>query len=153
MTTSATDNASRARQLSVDLWTSWTALWNGHLALADTIIAPGFTAHFAPMGPSPTEVRGAQGIKHWIGSFLTAFSDARFATVVGPVIDGDHIAGRWLFTGTYQGGFPGAAPTAAGRRVEFAGMDLLRIEQGKLAEYWLCADVLPLLQQLGVIPS
>lgn len=74
-------------------------------------------------------------------------------TVVGPVIDGDHIAGRWVFTGTYRGGVPGSPPTAAGRRVEFAGMDLLRIENGKLAEYWLCADVLPLLQQVGVIPS
>ena len=47
----------------------------------------------------------------------------------------------------------GASPEAIGRRVEYAGMDLLRVKDGKIAEYWLCADILHLLQQLGVIPS
>jgi predicted ester cyclase len=63
------------------------------------------------------------------------------------------VAGRWVFRGTYQGGIPGASPDAVGKRVEYAGIDLFRVEAGKLVEYWLCADILQLLQQVGTIPS
>lgn len=136
-----------------ELWEPWVALWNGDLAVADEIVAPGFVAHFAPVGSSPGEVRGPDGLQAWIGGVLAAFSDHRFETVVGPLAEGDLMAGRWLFRATYQGGIPGAAPEAAGRRVEYAGMDLLRIEAGRIAEYWLCADVVQLLQQVGAIPS
>jgi predicted SnoaL-like aldol condensation-catalyzing enzyme len=48
---------------------------------------------------------------------------------------------------------PGASPTAIGTPVEYAGMDMLRLEDGKIREYWLCADILQLLQQVGTIPS
>lgn len=141
-----------ATQSSKDLWHPWVALWNGDLAVADAIIAPDFVAHFAAAGPSPSEVRGPDGLKGWIGGAMAAFTDHRFTTVVGPLADDDMVAGRWVFRGTYRGGFPGASPDAIGRQVEYAGMDLFRVEGGKIAEYWLCADILQLLQQLGVIP-
>jgi len=140
-------------QTSKDLWAPWVALWNGDLAVADTIIAPDFVAHFAPMGGSPGEVRGPEGLKGWIGGAMAAFADHRFATVVGPIADGDLVAGRWVFRATYRGGLPGAALDAIGKRVEYAGMDLFRVEEGRIVEYWLCADILELLQQLGVIPA
>ena len=44
-------------------------------------------------------------------------------------------------------------PDAIGKQVEYAGMDIFRVEAGKIVEYWLCADTLQLLQQVGVIPS
>ena len=136
-----------------ELWQSWIALWNGDLSLADQIIAPNFVAHFAPMGNSPGEVRGPDGMKQWIGTLVAAFSDFSFTTTVGPIAEKDHIAGRWLFRAVYQGGMPGASPDAVGKRVEYAGMDIVRVEGGKIAEYWLCADILKLLQQVGVMPS
>jgi hypothetical protein len=40
-----------------------------------------------------------------------------------------------------------------GKQVEYAGMDIFRVDAGKIVEYWLCADILQLLQQVGVIPS
>jgi predicted ester cyclase len=98
-------------------------------------------------------VRGPEGLKQWIGGVLAPFSGHRFTTTVGPLADGDTVAGRWVFRATYGGGFPGAAPEAVGREVEYAGIDILRVEGGRVVEYWLCADVLQLLQQLGVIPS
>ena len=36
---------------------------------------------------------------------------------------------------------------------EKENMDLFRVEAGKIVEYWLCADILQLLQQVGMIPS
>ena len=54
----------------------------------------------------------------------------------------------WKARGTYRGGFPGAAPEAAGGEVTFTGT--LRIDDGMLAEYWANADSLLFVQQLGV---
>jgi predicted ester cyclase len=136
-----------------ELWQLWNEVWNGNLSIADAIIAPKFGAHFVPIGVSPAKVRGPDGLKQWIGAFLGAFTDYSFTTTVGPLADEDKVAGRWLFRATYQGGMPGASPAAVGKQVEFAGMDLFRVEDGKIVEYWLCADVLQLLQQVGMIPS
>lgn len=135
------------------LWKPWLELWNGDLAIADGIIAPGFVAHFAPVGNSPGEVRGPEGLKGWIGGALAAFSDYHFTTVVGPIADEEMVSGRWVFRGVYRGGIPGASPDAVGARVEYAGMDIFRVESGKIAEYWLCADILVMLGQVGAIPS
>ncbi len=135
------------------LWQSWSELWNGNFSVADEIIAPSFVAHFAPIGNSPGEVHGPDGLKQWIGSIVGAFADYSFTTTVGPLSDDDKVAGRWLFRATYQGGMPGASPNVVGKHVEYAGIDLFRVEAGKIAEYWLCADTLQLLQQVGVIPS
>ena len=140
-------------QTSKDLWKRWVELWNGNLSIADEIIAPNFVAHFAPAGASPGEVRGPDGLKQWIGGNMAAFTDYSFTTTVGPLADEDKVAGRWVFRATYQGGIPGASPAAAGKHVEYAGIDLFRIENEKIVEYWLCADMLQLLQQVGLIPS
>jgi hypothetical protein len=43
-----------------------------------------------------------------------------------------------------------AAPDAVGRHVTFTGTDILRIADGKLAEYWANAESLLFFQQLGV---
>lgn len=135
------------------LWATWGELWNGNLALADEIIAPDFVAHFAPVGAWPSEVRGPAGLAQGIGGIRAAFSDGNFTTMVGPLAENDLVAGRWSFRGTYQGGMPGSSPAAVGKRVEYAGTDLFRVRDGKIVEYWLSADMLQLLQQLGAIPS
>ena len=140
-------------QTNKELWQSWTELWNGNLSIADEIIAPNFIAHFAPVGMSPAEVRGPDGLKQWLGASLGAFTDFSFTITVGPLADEDKLAGRWLFQGVYQGGMPGASPDAVGKQIEYAGMDFLRIEGGKIVEYWLCADILQMLQQLGVFSA
>lgn len=135
------------------LWGRWLELWNGNLAVGDEIIAPGFVAHFAPAPGSPSEVRGPEGLTGWIGGAVAAFADHRFETTVGPLVDGDMVAGRWVFRATYQGGIPGSPESAVGQPVAYEGADFLRVEDGQIAEYWLSADILQLLQQVGVIPS
>lgn len=135
------------------LWKSWQNLWNGDLDVADEIIAPDFVAHFAPVGNSPGGVRGPEELKRWISGSLAAFADHEFTTTVGPIIDGDMAAGRWVFRAAYAGGIPGASPDAVGGPVEYAGMDIFRVESGRIAEYWLCADIMVMLGQVGAIPS
>jgi len=136
-----------------ELWTAWQALWNGDLTVADAIIALDFVAHFAPAGNSPDEVRGPAGLKGWISGSLGVFPDGRFATAVGPLVEGDMMIERWRFQATYRGGIPGSPPDVIGKAVEYAGIDMLRIEAGQIAKNWPCADILQMLQQIGVIPS
>lgn len=76
----------------------------------------------------------------------------RFTVEVGPIVDGETVAGRWIAEGTYQGGIPGST-APAGTRVRFHGNDIWRAEGGQIREYWLSDDLLDLMQQLGVIPS
>lgn len=77
------------------------------------------------------------------------FDDVAVDLAVGPAVDGDLVAGRWTFSGRYAGGIPGASADE-GTPVSFSGLDLVRIDGGKVAEYWVCSDDAALLQQLGV---
>lgn len=135
------------------IWDSWSKLWNGDLSIADDLISPQFLAHFAPMSANQGEVRGPDDFKQWIQAAGAAFTNFQFVTEVGPIADEGLIAGRWVFQGTFQGGIPGAAPEAIGKHIRYNGIDIFRVVDGKIVEYWLCADTLHLLQQIGVIPS
>jgi predicted ester cyclase len=42
---------------------------------------------------------------------------------------------------------------ATGKSVEFDGTDIIRIENGKVAEHWGTTDNLRLMQQIGAVPE
>jgi predicted ester cyclase len=129
----------------------WKDLWNGDLGVTDQIIAEDFVAHAAPLtGTGPDAIRGREALKGWISGIHTILPDLTFVIEVGPITDDEHLVVRWKAHGTYAGGFPGAAPEAAGRQVTFTGTDTLRVAGGKFAEYWANADSLLFFQQLGV---
>jgi hypothetical protein len=132
------------------LWDDFAALWNGDFAKAD-IVAPDFRLHAALIDGTPSgEVRGPEGLVHWIHKARAPLRDIRFTTEVGPLVSGDHVAGRWLASGVYAGGVPGAR-AEAGTAVSFAGNDILRVSEGRIVDYWTCADTLSMLAQLGVV--
>jgi len=136
------------------LWEPWADLWNGDLALTEQIIAADFVAHAAPItGTGPDEVHGRAGLAGWITGIRAAIPDLHFTTQLGPLADGDLVAGRWRAYGTYQGGIPGAPTTASGTVVTFTGTDTWRVAGGQIAEYWANADSLYLMQQLGAVPA
>jgi predicted ester cyclase len=53
-------------------------------------------------------------------------------------------------TGTHTGTFMGIP--ASGRKVDFTGMYVARIEKGKIVEHWSEEDALSLMRQIGAIP-
>jgi predicted ester cyclase len=61
------------------------------------------------------------------------------------------VAVRWTATGTHTGEMFGMPAT--GKRATVTGMDLFRVQEGKLAGFWLSWDQLGMMQQLGVIPG
>ena len=64
--------------------------------------------------------------------------------------DGDRVALRGTFRSVHRGDFQGIAPT--GRAVSVPLMLFYRVADGKIAEHWMNADTLGLLQQLGAVP-
>lgn len=110
-------------------------------------------AHMAPnarfygWAPEPLD---ADGHKAFMSALLTAFPDSRF--IVDDVIaDGDKVAVRHRLQGTHQADLQGVPAT--GRQVEVNGIVIFRIENGKIAEAWLNADIMGMMQQLGVVPA
>ncbi|MGW3108455.1 ester cyclase [Streptomyces sp. NPDC001100] len=133
------------------MFATWVTVWNGDTAKASGIISPDFRVHAALLdGTDGSSIRGVEGLVGLVDQIRSVFTDLRFDLEVGPLVDGRCVSARWVATGTYAGGFPGAK-AAPGTVITYTGTDTLRMEHGKFAEYWLNADTLSLLQQLQAI--
>ena len=117
----------------------------GNLAVVDELVAGDYVYH----GPG-MQVGGPDGLKQLFTMLRAAFPDWQ-ETLEDLIADGDKVVFRVTGHGTHQGEFMGLPPT--GKRVTVAGIDLVRIEAGKLSEHWANFDQLGLLQQLGAIPA
>lgn len=136
---------------SKEIWDSWIALWNGDLAVADDLLADGLRVNSPRLSPAvdPSQIRDRAGAVALIGG-VQAMATLRYETVVGPIGDGDLVTGAWAFTGTYNGGMPGAT-AGPGTPLTNTGIDILRVEDGKVVEWWSAAENLTLLATLGLI--
>ncbi len=72
-------------------------------------------------------------------------------TVDDMIAENDRVMARWTCYGTHVGEFAGLPPTY--RDVTYAGINIFRIADGKIAEIWDIFDRLWLWQQLGVLPE
>ena len=113
----------------------------------DELIAEDVVYHGPPM---IGEVRGREGFKQVLGIFRAAFPG--FETTIEDVLaDGDRIAVRHTHHATQSGEFAGIPPT--GKKVTVAGIEILRLRDGQIVEFWHHDDFLALMQQLGAFPS
>lgn len=96
------------------------------------------------------ETLDADGHKGFMSALLAAFPDSRFV-VDDVIVEGDKVAVRHRLQGTHQAELQGVPAT--GRQVEVGGIVIFRIENGKIAEAWLNADIMGMMQQLGVVPA
>jgi steroid delta-isomerase-like uncharacterized protein len=83
----------------------------------------------------------------FLGVFLEGFPDLHLE-VLDSSADEVTVAQRILFTGTHTGPFRGLPPT--GRKVRFAGLEINRMVDGRVAEHWFQLDAVTLFQQLGL---
>jgi steroid delta-isomerase-like uncharacterized protein len=104
-------------------------------------------ARFYGWAPEPLD---ADGYKGFMSALLAAFPDSRFP-VDDVIAEGDKVAVRHRLQGTHQADFQGIPPT--GKKVEINGIVIFRLENGVIAEAWLNADLMGMLQQLGVVPA
>jgi steroid delta-isomerase-like uncharacterized protein len=118
-----------------------TGHWDDELIAADVVY------HGPPM---LGEIRGRDGFKQVLNVFRTAFPG--FTTIVDDVlVDGDRVAVRHTHHATQAGEFAGIPAT--GKTVTVPGIEILRLHDGQIAEFWHHDDFLALMQQLGAIPA
>jgi steroid delta-isomerase-like uncharacterized protein len=116
----------------------------------DELCSPGMVLDTGFMEP----IRGLEAIKQLTAGMHSALSDLSL-TVHDLVAEGDRVAVRWTTAGTQTGplGGPGGMIPPTGKRLEMHGMSLMRVTDGKIVEELTQADLLGVMQQLGVIPQ
>src|SRR6478735_2016942 len=136
MDDASTSTTSSARDAATTLVTHWIALWNGEYAIAEEIISENNRVHAAMLdGGDGSAAGGVSGMVGFVSQGRSLASDLTFSVEVGPIVDGDYVVARWVATGHYEGGMPGAG-APAGTYVTFRGTDILRVADDKIVEYW-----------------
>ena len=67
------------------------------------------------------------------------------------IAEGDKVSARFTMRGTHKGELWSIAPS--GREVTMPGIDMIRLEEGKMVEDRVEVDQLGMMQQLGVIAA
>jgi steroid delta-isomerase-like uncharacterized protein len=121
----------------------------GDIAGFGDLVAENFVEHQRPGGPGFPAMK--EGTLEFFRILLSAFPDWRM-TVEDLIADGDKAVARVTVTGTHKGEFMGVPP--AGTRVDVQLIDIMRFDgAGLVCEHWGVADMLSLMQQLGVVPA
>ena len=89
-------------------------------------------------------------VDHHRRAFLTAFPDRRGGNHYARIGQGAYAAaGGWpSMTMTHAGDYLGVPAT--GRRLTLRVMDFYRMQDGQIAENWVCLDYMDLFRQMGV---
>ena len=114
-----------------------------NLAALNLFVAPNAVNHTVPSGLP-------QAPNQFISMHLNAFPDAQ-VTVEDLLADGDKVVARVSFNATHHGAFRSISPT--GKPITVMGINIFRIENGKIVEHWGLADRINALRQLGVVPT
>ena len=132
----ASDNAELIRRFHRRL------LESRDLDVIDEFFAEDFVSHNNPPGLPP----GVAGVKAFFGMFKDAFPDLE-VRIDELVVEDDKVVAATTTTGTHDGELMGFAPT--GRQVSVTGIDLVRIEDGRIVEHRGLTDMIGLMRQLG----
>jgi predicted ester cyclase len=108
------------------------------LTALDKILASDASQDSATFADNP-------GPREVLGALFTGFPDVQHA-VDAVVTDGDLVVVRYTATGTHEGEFQGYAPT--GNTATWTGMNMYRIECGRIAETWSEVDGLGRIEQM-----
>ncbi|HEV2860337.1 MAG TPA: ester cyclase [Pyrinomonadaceae bacterium] len=123
-------------------------VWNrGRSEAIEEMFAEDGVAH-GLAGESGAELRGPAHFREFHRSFRDAFPDIE-VVVEDVIAEGDRVAGRCSARATHRSASLGFAATH--QPVDFDGMCIVRICDGKIAEAWNTFDFLKMYRQLGVL--
>ncbi len=122
---------------------AWSAA--GTVSLED-VYADDFVGH--QLGPTG-DLSGLGALQSFVAAFHAAFPD--FQDTVGrQVAEGSYVVSQFTSVGTHRGDFMGLPAT--GRRVEWQGIEIARLEEGKIVENWVSWDEHGMRRQMGDAP-
>ncbi|KPV51032.1 hypothetical protein SE17_23540 [Kouleothrix aurantiaca] len=114
--------------------------------LIEALYAADVVVHDPFMG----EAHGVGAFRELLGMFDAAFPHHRVA-IDAMVAEGDMVSVLHTHTATHGGTFMGMPAT--GKSVVVPGIELFRLRDGKIVEFWRKDDDVSLMIQLGMIPS
>jgi steroid delta-isomerase-like uncharacterized protein len=119
-------------------------LWaEGDIGVVEELIAADATTHWGD-----SESNAVAAIRADVERYFTAFTDVH-TSIDELVGEEDKVVLRWSTTGTHTGPYGKVSPT--GRVVTMTGVDIYRLEGGRIVEVWSMWDALAAYQQFGLV--
>ena len=120
-------------------------IWNNrNESVIDEMFAEDGVGH--GLGTEP--IVGPENFKTFHRAFVSAYPDLK-VHVEDTVVEGDKIATRCRVTGSHRGDGIGVPPTD--RPVDFTGMVIVRVKDGKIVEAWNEFDFMKMYTQVGAL--
>ena len=111
-----------------------------------------FAEDFVRDDPRLGIIEGPDGMLDYVHDMRGQYPDLKI-TFLDHLFAGDKLVVHWRYQGTDVGDRPDRQSTPTGKRVDFHGVDILRLEEGKIVEDLAYYNLMAVLQQLGVIPD
>jgi predicted ester cyclase len=108
------------------------------------LCAPGYTFQAARL-----PAMDLQGAEQFTKLFFSAFPDLAHP-VDDLIAEGDKVASRCRYEGTHTGADFMGVP-ASGRHFSAVGAGIVRVVDGKVAEFWVSPDRITIMQQIGAL--
>lgn len=122
-------------------------VWNkGRAEAIEEMFDENGVAHGLSDDPS-NPIKGPKGYRPFYNVFREAFPNTRIV-IEDMVAEGDKVAARCSVRGKHEGEFRGRAATQS--PVEFTGITIVRIANGKIVEAWNNFDFMTLHRQVGI---
>ena len=124
-------------------------VWNQKSEAAiDELMAPDGVGHGLQDPAGGDKIIGPESFKRLHRAFVSAYPNIH-VRVEDTVVQDDKVAARCTVSGTHSGDGLGLQPRNSD--VEFTGMVILRVEDGKIAEAWNEFDFMKMYSQLGAV--
>ena len=121
--------------------------FNKHdLNAAAEYFAPTFQEHDPWPGQPPT----IEGFINGTQQLIAAFPDIR-CEIDDLLADEDRVVVRSRLIGTHKGQLMGIPPTE--KQVQIQGIDIVRLQEGRMVDHWGVYDAAGLRQQIGAMPG
>jgi len=115
---------------------------SGDLATLDRFFAPDVVSHDMP----PGFPQGIEGVRLFFSAFREGMPDVE-VRIDEIVAEDDRAAVATRIEGTHTGTLMGIEPT--GRRISVRGIDMVRVEDGRIVEHHGLTDTVGLMCQLS----
>lgn len=125
-----------------------SAMNTRQLDLLDELVSPNVVRHCE--ATPGLEVTNLDQLKAFLRADASVFPDNK-QTLEHILVDGDMVAMWATYEGTQMGQMGPFPPSAKYAKFSFSGV--LRVEEGRIAEWWVTWDNMSILGQLGHLPG
>jgi predicted ester cyclase len=141
MSTLSEQNKAIVLRFASDAWGN-VALWD---QVWDELVAEDMIWYFCGWSQA---IRGSKA-KEFYATLYQGFPDIELVSIENAIAENDKVAFRSTIKGTHKGDFMGISPT--GKLINASDLNLFRISEGKIVEWWYELNLLEVMKQIGVI--